>query len=580
MNTTGNGNGNFQKRSRRRQENLMHRINMDRLAKTSASPQPKSMIVRQPRHSHARPAPHPTDAPAGAANGISFDMRHIPISISRPDMPDVSHSSPAPVRQLIQRKPTLGPENDIYEREADKTALRLLPHFKRAVASSQGAPSADGKAMQSLAAPSAERIQGLKGIAAGTQPVTNAVESGIQRAQNGGSPLPAAIRAPMEQALHTDLHSVRIHTGGPAAHLNRSVQAQAFTIGENIFFAQGAYGPTRTDGQQLLAHELTHVVQQRTDPGASPQAGQQPAADQLPAPLIQRGKEDKKKETKQRKREREEKEEKLAVSMKESGSRPSREEREKQKKIHKKLEDINAELGRMDPESRTRASFKKRAALKQEEEQVKTSGTSSGAFRKTRQPPNFSQDIHGRRLWQLGAKGAIRPNWGGVDDELFEEHEKKGVDASGQPYHRENKGRDEYLVDGEYLPRKRDRRKGSKEDYIDIDHNGEEWRQYITRKVEPKNVLVKDEDGAEHAIEAYLWHDVEEAYRAKKNLRLMSKSKNRSKGGSKEFDTTVQKYRDDLDKEEVREQMEREREREAGEGSEGSGGEMEIDEDE
>lgn len=387
----------------------MHRINMDRSPKKSTSPQPKSMSVHHPQHILTQPVPYLTEAPAQAAKGISFDLRHIPIS--RPDSSDASHSSLAQVRQRIQRKPVLGPEDDIYEREADKIALQLLPHFRHTAVSSQDTHSADGGASHALADPSAGRIQGVTGISVSTNPVTDDVESGIQRVQGSGSPLPAAIRSPAEQALRTDLRSVRIHTDASAAHLNRSILAQAFTTGEHIFFAQSAYQPTRTDGQQLLAHELTHVVQQRG--GISHYADQHLAADQLPTPLIQRGKEGKKKKTEQRKREREEKAEKLSVPMKGSEPRPSREERERQKRTNKKLEDINAELERMDQQGRTRMSKKNRPALKQEEQKVMTSGAASGAFRKTRpQPPNFREDIRGRRLWQTGKKGAIRPGWG------------------------------------------------------------------------------------------------------------------------------------------------------------------------
>jgi hypothetical protein len=58
---------------------------------------------------------------------------------------------------------------------------------------------------------------------------------------------------------------VRIHTDAHADHLNRSIQAKAFTVGQDIFFRQSAYEPGSRDGQTLLAHELSHVVQQRED---------------------------------------------------------------------------------------------------------------------------------------------------------------------------------------------------------------------------------------------------------------------------------------------------------------------------
>jgi hypothetical protein len=66
----------------------------------------------------------------------------------------------------------------------------------------------------------------------------------------------------MEQAFRSDFGGVRVHTDQQADQLNRSVQAKAFTIGSDIYFRKGNYGPSSAGGQELLAHELTHVVQQ------------------------------------------------------------------------------------------------------------------------------------------------------------------------------------------------------------------------------------------------------------------------------------------------------------------------------
>ena len=58
---------------------------------------------------------------------------------------------------------------------------------------------------------------------------------------------------------------MRVHTGPRADSLNHTLQAKAFTTGQDIFFRQGAYNPASSGGQELLAHELTHVVQQNGD---------------------------------------------------------------------------------------------------------------------------------------------------------------------------------------------------------------------------------------------------------------------------------------------------------------------------
>jgi hypothetical protein len=83
----------------------------------------------------------------------------------------------------------------------------------------------------------------------------------LQR-KGAGSPLPDQARETMEGHLGADLSPVRVHSDGEAASLNRELNAQAFTVGSDIFFAEGKYNPTSSEGQGLLAHELTHVGQQ------------------------------------------------------------------------------------------------------------------------------------------------------------------------------------------------------------------------------------------------------------------------------------------------------------------------------
>jgi len=92
------------------------------------------------------------------------------------------------------------------------------------------------------------------------------VESSIQRARGGGQALDSTVQAQMEPALGADLSGVRVHTGAEADRLNRAVSARAFTTGSDVFFRQGEYKPGTSSGRELLAHELTHVVQQDSAP--------------------------------------------------------------------------------------------------------------------------------------------------------------------------------------------------------------------------------------------------------------------------------------------------------------------------
>jgi hypothetical protein len=87
-----------------------------------------------------------------------------------------------------------------------------------------------------------------------------AVEAALQRC-GAGQPLPAPVRRTLEAQLGVPLDRVRIHTDRLAADAARAVNAEAFTIGEDIFFAEGAYAPESHEGLRLLAHELAHVVQ-------------------------------------------------------------------------------------------------------------------------------------------------------------------------------------------------------------------------------------------------------------------------------------------------------------------------------
>lgn len=82
----------------------------------------------------------------------------------------------------------------------------------------------------------------------------------------GGSALDESTRGFMETRLGADFGDVRIHTGSKATEAARSVQAHAYTVGTDVVFQDGQYNPSSTDGKKMLAHELTHVVQQKQGP--------------------------------------------------------------------------------------------------------------------------------------------------------------------------------------------------------------------------------------------------------------------------------------------------------------------------
>jgi len=92
--------------------------------------------------------------------------------------------------------------------------------------------------------------------------VSENLETRINSARGSGQSLSDTIREPMEHAFGADFSGVRVHTNSEADTLNQQLSAKAFTAGQDIFFREGEYSPDSGSGQEVLAHELTHVVQQ------------------------------------------------------------------------------------------------------------------------------------------------------------------------------------------------------------------------------------------------------------------------------------------------------------------------------
>ncbi|MCB0061849.1 MAG: DUF4157 domain-containing protein [Caldilineaceae bacterium] len=107
-----------------------------------------------------------------------------------------------------------------------------------------------------------QRVVELARQGEGEADVSADVEQQIESARGGGRPLDSTIRAQMEPAFGANFGGVRVHTNSGADGLNQSLSARAFTTGQDIFFKQGEYNPGTSGGRELLAHELTHVVQQ------------------------------------------------------------------------------------------------------------------------------------------------------------------------------------------------------------------------------------------------------------------------------------------------------------------------------
>jgi Domain of unknown function (DUF4157) len=102
------------------------------------------------------------------------------------------------------------------------------------------------------------------------------VAAAIARRRGYGEPLEEGMRGELETKLGDSFHDVRIHKDGEADSIARSVSANAFTTGTDVYFAEGQFKPESPEGKELIAHELAHVVQQRGAPTTGPMRVSQP----------------------------------------------------------------------------------------------------------------------------------------------------------------------------------------------------------------------------------------------------------------------------------------------------------------
>ena len=91
---------------------------------------------------------------------------------------------------------------------------------------------------------------------------TSNLESNLNSSKGSGSPLSGNVKGEMESGFGTDFSNVKIHTDSKATQMNQQLGSQAFATGNNIYFNEGKYNPNSQSGKHLLAHELTHTIQQ------------------------------------------------------------------------------------------------------------------------------------------------------------------------------------------------------------------------------------------------------------------------------------------------------------------------------
>ncbi|MEG3925639.1 MULTISPECIES: DUF4157 domain-containing protein [unclassified Microcoleus] len=163
---------------------------------------------------------------------------------------------------LVQRKLTLGTPGDMYEEEADRVARQVVDEIHSSPFREQNAQSEEERIPAGGEAGRVQRQITVRSAGDAGGELSSEWEGELQRAKSGGQPLSPSVKEPMERAFGADFGGVRVHTGAQADMLARSIQAKAFTTGQDVFFRQGAYESGSRGGQELIAHEMTHVVQQ------------------------------------------------------------------------------------------------------------------------------------------------------------------------------------------------------------------------------------------------------------------------------------------------------------------------------
>lgn len=180
-------------------------------------------------------------------------------------------------RKRVQPRLILGPADDKYEREADLVARHIMEQQEsnsanqrpqKTIASGIASGSAPVPAVQrqvsSFPDDSEEKLEEEKWIQrkGKAKPlIVNALEQRLSASAGSGRKLPPSVQVQMENSFGASLDRVRIHANREAVEISRSLNAEAFTYGNDIYFGANRYNPATNRGIELLAHELTHTMQ-------------------------------------------------------------------------------------------------------------------------------------------------------------------------------------------------------------------------------------------------------------------------------------------------------------------------------
>src|SRR5262245_3444277 len=193
-------------------------------------------------------------------------------SEAHPGTPRPAMRNQAAQRLLIQARSTVSQPGDPYEQDADRVAGEVMrmtgpPEPQRPFRVQRLCTECED-GLHRVATEETEKEQTLQRSAAGQSSAGDPSAGAYAEIQKtSGQPLPDSVRDFFEPRFGRDFRGVQIHTGPGAAESAQAVRARAYTMGQNIVFGAGEFAPETTAGRSLLAHELTHTVQQ-ADPGA------------------------------------------------------------------------------------------------------------------------------------------------------------------------------------------------------------------------------------------------------------------------------------------------------------------------
>lgn len=219
-----------------------------------------------------------------APRGVAWDLSKIPAFL--PERIDQSHmQSPlatTPPPDAIQAKLVIGEVNDPLEHEADRVADQVMRMSDPDVSPATAPPQLNRRyasceeGAQTLQINTARSSEAVAGEA---PPIVH------EALQSSGQSLDLTTRDFFEPRFGHDFSGVRVHADAKAAESARAINAVAYTVGRDITFGAGRYTPATVEGSRLLAHELTHVIQQKSV--LQRQAIPEPSASELSKALLE-----------------------------------------------------------------------------------------------------------------------------------------------------------------------------------------------------------------------------------------------------------------------------------------------------